>query len=721
QLAPTAPEPLVAKDAAVAPAPLAVISDPTTGLDTETFSVNPTNTPHTIGAEKYWSGPDGVQVTHFRPIQPKQLVPLTGTSAHGGLITELTSSDVNCVDPVYARPIVDLTANERELSFGDVAFPSKVQTVRTFETPTGRVQQLVLVTGQFFTQPCATNQDPQVGVQRLFSHVAGHVFRSTSADYIPPAFQSINATRVSGNAAFAVDVTDQTPTGAGQVKEVVVGVRSGSQSAWTFADLVQSAANIQRWTGAVPIGDPDFEYFVQAVDAAGNVGVSTNKGFYFAASTAPPPVGNVDVAPTTTPPPSGWFDGSADVQVTVGGHAPEPGTTTVSVDGGPEQPYIHPVHVTGDGLHTVRALSTAGSDSTLFLIDSGPPTVTIATPAAGAVFTQNQPVTASFVCADAGIGVQSCTVTGPAFSTSVLGTHQFSVTGTDRLGKSRTVTVSYEVKASVTGKIVFSRSNRIWVINPDGTGLSQLTGLAGRDPGTNFDDQPAKSPDGRKVVFARRSTASGARQLWVIDADGRNPVAITSGPGDNTDPAWSPDGSKIAFGSTRPGSQGIDVWVATWNPSTLSGYVNLTNTIGDDVTPSWSPTSAGKIAFASNRNKSQFEIFTMTTAGGSVTRLTNDPRTDIQPGWSPDGTKIVFSSDRTSGSGAFEIFVMGTPDGNTQTRLTTLTGDDTAPYWLDSSRIVFASAQLRGLAIVAPTGGASAKISNTAAGDANPG
>jgi hypothetical protein len=119
-------------------------------------------------------------------------------------------------------------------------------------------------------------------VQRLFSHVAGHVFRSTSADYIPPAFQSINATRVSGNAAFAVDVTDQTPTGPGQVKEVVVGVRSGSQSAWTFADLVQSAPNLQRLTGAVPISDPNFEYFVQAVDAAGNVGVSTNKGFYFA-------------------------------------------------------------------------------------------------------------------------------------------------------------------------------------------------------------------------------------------------------------------------------------------------------------------------------------------------------------------------------------------------------------------------------------------------------
>ena len=51
--------------------------------------------------------------------------------------------------------------------------------------------------------------------------------------------------------------------------------------------------------------------------------------------------------------------------------------------------------------------------------------------------------------------------------------------------------------------------------------------------------------------------------------------------------------------------------------------VDLTNAAGDDVTPAWSPTSVGKIAFASNR-KGQFEIYTMATSGASVLALTND-------------------------------------------------------------------------------------------------
>ena len=59
--------------------------------------------------------------------------------------------------------------------------------------------------------------------------------------------------------------------------------------------------------------------------------------------------------------------------------------------------------------------------------------------------------------------------------------------------------------------------------------------------------------------------------------------------------------------------------------------------------------------------------------------------------------------------------------GGTQTRLTTSSGDDKAPYWIDNNRIVFSSAKLVGLAIVAPSGGNATQIANTAAGDANPG
>src|SRR5262249_43507495 len=160
---------------------------------------------------------------HLRPIQPKAFRGLSGTTGHGALITELTSADTNCVDPVFARPIVDLSDHERELRFGDVAFPSKLPTVRTFETPTDRMQQLVLATRQLVAQRCTPNPDPELGGQRLFNHIAGRVFRSASNDFVAPAFQFIQANQAGGNVSFIVDVTDKTQTGAaGTVKQVLV-------------------------------------------------------------------------------------------------------------------------------------------------------------------------------------------------------------------------------------------------------------------------------------------------------------------------------------------------------------------------------------------------------------------------------------------------------------------------------------------------------------------
>jgi hypothetical protein len=176
-------------------------------------------------------------------------IPLTGTTAHGALLTALRSSDLSDIDPVYARPLVDLNANEPELAFGDVAFPSRLQAVRTFETPTGRTQRVVILMGQFFSNDTA---DPNgKGTQRLFSRVGGRVFKSTSQDYIPPAFQLIDAATIGSTtpftAAFKVDVTDLMPTGPGTtgpgtVKRVLVGVRSGTSQNWTFTDLAQSSS-----------------------------------------------------------------------------------------------------------------------------------------------------------------------------------------------------------------------------------------------------------------------------------------------------------------------------------------------------------------------------------------------------------------------------------------------------------------------------------------------
>jgi Tol biopolymer transport system component len=124
-----------------------------------------------------------------------------------------------------------------------------------------------------------------------------------------------------------------------------------------------------------------------------------------------------------------------------------------------------------------------------------------------------------------------------------------------------------------------------------------------------------------------------------------------------------------------------------------SGVVQLTNTSDPliwNLQPAWSPDGT-KLAFVSNRDDvSSREIYVMNADGSGVVRLTNNTAADGDPAWSPDGTRIAFTSGR---DGHSEIYVMNA-DGSGAVRLTTT--DDTIwnqqPDWSpDGSKIAFAS------------------------------
>jgi TolB protein len=82
------------------------------------------------------------------------------------------------------------------------------------------------------------------------------------------------------------------------------------------------------------------------------------------------------------------------------------------------------------------------------------------------------------------------------------------------------------------------------------------------------------------------------------------------------------------------------------------------------------------VTFWSNRD-GNMEIYVMNIDGSGQTRLTNDPASDSNPGWSPDGTMIVFHSER---DGNREIYVMNA-DGSQPRRLTKDPSEDVAPDW----------------------------------------
>jgi hypothetical protein len=111
-----------------------------------------------------------------------------------------------------------------------------------------------------------------------------------------------------------------------------------------------------------------------------------------------------------------------------------------------------------------------------------------------------------------------------------------------------------------------------------------------------------------------------------------------------------------------------------------------------DVSAPPIPQAGGsKIVFASGRD-GFMQLYVMNSDGTGQTRLTTDGSNNENPRWSPDGTKILFQSDRDNpGSGLRDIYVMNS-NGSGQTRLTTDANDDCFASWsADGTKIVFQS------------------------------
>jgi Tol biopolymer transport system component len=181
----------------------------------------------------------------------------------------------------------------------------------------------------------------------------------------------------------------------------------------------------------------------------------------------------------------------------------------------------------------------------------------------------------------------------------------------------------------------------IWTISPDGSNQAQFT-----TDSRYVDENPAWSPDGRQIAFARtdRDDPPGlAKRLYVMNSDCSNktelPLPTWVGAYDLT---WSPDGDRIAF----------------WNPS--DGTLYMTHTDGSGTLrklstpglagaarPAWSP-GGSQIAFQSVGKDSWADIYVITISPeGETSELR--PITEYstsyaeEPAWSPDGTEIAFT------------------------------------------------------------------------------
>jgi hypothetical protein len=113
-----------------------------------------------------------------------------------------------------------------------------------------------------------------LGVERLFNVMTYTVYYSNTMDIIPPSIWRIAAYRQDMNGQVVVEVTD-----LNDVVRVGVSYTLGNGE-WVTKDLAQSTSNPNLWLGAIPM-DEGIEWFVQALDGAGNVAINDNKSAYF--------------------------------------------------------------------------------------------------------------------------------------------------------------------------------------------------------------------------------------------------------------------------------------------------------------------------------------------------------------------------------------------------------------------------------------------------------
>jgi len=273
---------------------------------------------------------------------------------------------------------------------------------------------------------------------------------------------------------------------------------------------------------------------------------------------------------------------------------------------------------------------------------------------------------------------------------------------------------------------------------------------------------PQVSADGKWVAYTVSTIDKEADKrithIWMADWAGGTTLQVTNGAESESSPRWSPDGRYLSFTSSRPGkAKGSQVWVLDRRGGEARQLTHLTGYSISDY--DWSPDEGKLVLVLKEKDEADSEEAKLASEAGSAPKspkpivinryhfkqdvdgylnrkrnhlflyevatekleqITTGDFDESNPAWSPDGSRLVFVSnrdkdpDRTDNS---DVFVIDAAPKATPQRLTTYAGPDSGhPVWSPDGKLIaylqgsepkFGAYNLNRLAIVPAAGGAS--------------
>jgi Tol biopolymer transport system component len=190
--------------------------------------------------------------------------------------------------------------------------------------------------------------------------------------------------------------------------------------------------------------------------------------------------------------------------------------------------------------------------------------------------------------------------------------------------------------------IVFARDGDLYSVRPDGSGQRHLTS------GPELDSAPRVAPNGRYVVFERRTTEGGPADLFTVGAQGGGVRALTVGANDDHEARFSPDGKAIVFvRGTTDAADAVNEDLFSVRPNG-TGLARLTATAGiDEFAPRY---FAGGILFSrgddSETPAAYADVYTMRRNGAKVRPQVKGVGSAYVEDVSGDGHTLLFRRDQ---------------------------------------------------------------------------